>query len=229
MPLLSLPTISEIVKTDDGSETVIADSTVYGGANPARVDVGVHLLAFKVDEDLEEVAMTVEDYDPNAVTSFTVTNTTDGHQKFVMLIFDDYDAADTYERYDTVFRPADGLLYRSISVAPITGQAPPNATYWEVVTKTQVYDSIDTATESANVVVGSVQQVLTFSSGQCLTTLASRNAKENCCGTCKNPKLKDDTDNLWMLIYTATAASNVGRYTEGEVMMRMADNYCDCC
>lgn len=229
MALTAAPTITTINRVDDESTTVITDSTVYGGANPDRTEVAVYLLAYKVDEDLEETALTVQTYDQDSATTFTVENDTDGHQKFVMLIADDYDNAREYEQYEVAYRAADELLYRFTSATPATGQAPPNTDYWEVTTAEEIYEAIDTDEESTNVVVGIVQQVLTFSAGQCLTLLASRNAKENCCGECKNPKLKEDVDSLWQLVYTATLASNIGEYTAGERMMRTAEQYCDCC
>jgi hypothetical protein len=229
MALTALPTITSINKVDDGSTTVITDSTVYGGANPLRTATAVYLLAYRVDEDLEETSLTVQSFDQDDATTFTVENTIDGHQKFILLIVDDYNGATEYDRYDVVYRPADGLLYRSMSVAPITGQDPPDTTYWEVVTATELYEAIDTAEESVNLVVGIVQQVLTFAAGQCLSILASRNAKDNCCGECKNPKLKEDVDMLWHLVYVSTIASNIGEYTAGERNMRVAENYCDCC
>lgn len=230
MALVALPTITSINKVDDESTTIITDSTVYNtGGNPARSAVAVYLLAYKVDEDLEETSLTVQSFDQDDATTFTVENTIDGHQKFILLIVDDYNNATEYDRYDVVYRPADGLLYRSTSVTPITGQAPPNTTYWEVVDPVDLYEAIDETEESANLVVGVVQQVLTFSAEQCLAILASRNAKDNCCGVCNNPKLKEDVDMLWHLVYVSTIASNIGEYTAGERNMRSAEQYCDCC
>lgn len=229
MALTALPTITSVDKTDDGSNTVIADSTVYGGLNPLRTAVAVALLAFKVDEDLVETALTIQSYDPESVTSFTVTNTIDGHQKFVLLIFNEYDSGTVYNEFDAVFYPLTGLYYRSISTSPFSGVDPTNTTNWEVVTPTQIYDAIDTGNESANVITGTLQTVLTFSATQCLGDIAPLNAKANCgSGNCKDDKLEQKMNELWLLVFTATLASTRQQYLEGERMMRLAENYCDC-
>lgn len=227
MALIATPTISSITKTDDGSVTNITDATVYGSPNPNRVDVVVDLLAFKVDEDLVETGLEVATYDQETEDAFVVTNTTDGHQKFVLIITPEYSNITPYPQYSAVFY--NDRYYRVTALTPITGVLPTDVGNWEQITIEDLYESLGTSSESPNVEIGIVQQVLTFSASQCLGDLASQNAKHNCGGDCHDPKLKQKFDELWLLVYTASIASSRGLYTAGEGMMRMAESYCDCC
>ncbi len=228
MALTALPTIDSIVKTDDGSDTIIADSTVYGSPNADRNEVAVYLLPFKLNEDLEETALVQDDYDPETVTEFTVTNTTDGHQKYVQIIVDNYAGGTTYNQYDAVYYPTTGFLYKSKQSTPFSGVVPTNTTNWDVVTAQDLYEAIGSVEEATNVIVGIVQTVLTFSAQQCLTELAEDVAKEGCCDDCNNTKLKESFENLWLLVYVATISASRGKYTQGERFMREAETYCDC-
>lgn len=227
MALTATPIVSSIAKTDEGSTTNISDSTTYGSPELARVDVAVGLLAYKVDEDLVETGLDIAEYDPADATSFEVTNTIDGHQKFILFIVPNYDNAELYSQYDTVFY--NNAYYRLIVTGPISGTLPTDIDSWEIMTLEELYEAIGSAEEATNISVGIVQQVLTFSASQCLGDLASSNAKTNCAGDCKDPKLKQKFDELWLLIYTSAIASTRGNYTSGEKMMRMAEAYCDCC
>jgi hypothetical protein len=226
MALTLTPQIGTITKTDDGSTTQILDSTNYGSPEVERNTKAVYLLAFKVDEELEETALTIETYDPETVTEWVVENTTDGHQKFVLLVVQIYQALEQYEANDVVFY--NDLLYRNVSGGNLTGTTPGTDANWSAVTSAEVYALIDTAEEAPNLLLEVVQTVLTFAAQQCLGTIAAQHAKENCGGTCGDSRLKDKFDELWTLIYVANIASTRGKYTEGERQMRMAETYCDC-
>jgi hypothetical protein len=229
MALTALPEINSIVKTDEGSNTIITDSTVYGGANPDRNEVSVHLLAFKVDEDLEETALTDEDYDPILVEEFTVVNTDDGHQKFILFIIDFYNSLTTYAPNAVIYHIGTSAIYQNTSGVGSTGATPGVDATWEVITEEELYASIGTETEPDGLVYDVLQTVLTFQAQACLGLKASAHAKSNCAGCTDNPKAKDDFDELWLLVYLAAVASTRERFTEGERFMRSAEKYCDCC
>jgi hypothetical protein len=227
MALTATPTISSIAKTDEGSTTIITDATVYGSPNADRADVVVDLLAYKVDEELAKTALTITTYDAETEDTFEVTNTIDGHQQFVLVITPEYSGITAYPQYSAVFY--QDAYYRVTALTPITGVLPTDVGNWEVVTIEELFEAVDTSSESPNVAIGMVQQVLTFSASQCLGDLATQNAKTNCAGDCKDPKLKQKFDELWLLVYTSSVASSRGLFTAGEGMMRMAESYCDCC
>jgi hypothetical protein len=226
MALIPNPTLGVITKTDDGSTTTVTDATNYGAPEVERNTKAVYLLAFKVDEDLVEVGLDVETNDPLTVEDFTVENTTDGHQKFVLLIVQIYQGGEQYEDNDVVYY--DGVLYQNVSGGNLTGSTPAVGVNWAVVTADDIYELIGTADEPANLLYEVLQHVLAFTAEQCLGEIAPAHAKANCCGECTNPALETKFRELWLLIYVANIASNRGRYTEGERYMRSAENYCDC-
>lgn len=228
MPLVALPTITAINKTDTGSETIIHDSTVYGGSDPARISQSVHLLAYKVDEKLDETNLQIASYDPLIVEDFTVTNTIDGHQRFVLVIVPRYDVGTAYTFHQAVYNTSGGGLYQSISASPVTGSDLNDTAIWRPVLVDDLYNYIGTSDNAPNVIFGIKETVLTFSAAQCLGDLARKNAKENCCDGCGNEKVKEDFDNLWLLVFVANIASERSQFTDGEIDMRQADNYCDC-
>lgn len=226
MALTGILTIASLTKTDEGSNTNLTDATVYGGANPLRSATASALLAFKVNESLEETALDVTPYDPASAVNFVVENTIDGHQKFVLLIILRYSVASTYNLHDVVYNVSNGLYYKSISATPIIGVDPTNPGSWVLTTPDEIYETIGTATAPPNLVYTITQTVLTAATKVQVGLYAIQNAKDNCCDGCSNPKLRDQFTELWSLIYAADTASVYEMYTEGEKFMRLADSYC---
>ncbi len=229
MALTPLPTISSISLIEDGSTTNIADSTVYGSPNAARADVGVALLAFKVDADLVETELEIEEYDYNTDSTYVVTNTLDGNQKFVLIIADDYVGATTYNQYDVVFYPTTSLFYQATEPGTVSGVIPTDTNEWAPIDPADIYANVDTATEAGNIVIGIIQTVLTFAAEQCLGDLATEVAKESCCDDCTPSKTREKFENLWTLVYVSQIANTRQKYIEGENFMREAETYCNCC
>lgn len=221
--------ISSVVKTATGSDTIITDSTTYGGANPARSVVAVAIKAVKIDKDQVETPLTVASYDDETATTFTVTNTYDGWQRFYCSIIDDYDGGTTYNQYDVVHYPSTGLYYRSTSSTPFSGVLPTVTANWSVVTHDQIVAAIGTATESENVLTQIVQTDLSFATTQCLDDIVIALAMENCCDGCSNPQLETKKRKLELLAYAINVASSREMYLQGEKFAREAENYCDNC
>lgn len=228
MALTANPTIGTIVRTDEGSNTPIIDSTTYGGVNDDRNEVSVHLLAYKVDEDLEETALTVEEFDPTDVEEFTVQNSEDGHQKFIMFIIPLYAGLTSYPMYSVVYHTATERIYYNNSGSTISGITPGADSSWTALDLDEVYELLDTNGEPENLVYTILQTVLTFEAQACLGLKASSHAKANCSGCSEDPKAKDEFDELWLLVYMASVAATRQKYTEGERFMRAAEKYCDC-
>lgn len=228
MALSANPQIDEVVLTDEGSNTLVSDDTTYGLPELTRSEVGVFLLAYKVDEDLVHTALTIETYDPTVVTSWTIENTIDGYQKYVMLIVPSYTSSPTFNANDVVWDITTHSIYQNISGAVANSVPLEDTDTWAVKTAQEVYDLLDTASEPSNLVIGETSTVLTIKAKQCLGNLAPQHAKENCPGCPGNAKLKEQFDDLWLLIYLAAVASSRQKYVEGERFMRSAENYCDC-
>lgn len=229
MALTATPQIGQIVKTTEGSNTIIVDSTTYGGDNEERNEVSVHLLAFKVDADLEETALEIESYDPTSVTSFTVTNGDDGHQKFILFIIPLYSSLVTFADKALVYHTDTETIYQNTSDGDVTDVTPGSDSTWTEVSLETVYELIDTDNDPSNLILDILQTVLSFQAQACLGLKATAHAKSNCSGCNGNPKAKEDFDELWLLVYLAAVASTRERFTEGERFMRSAEKYCDCC
>lgn len=221
--------ISEIVRTETGSQTVIADSTSYGGVNPPRTSVAVEIRAVKIDTSQNETSLTVESYDPETVQSFTVNNTVDGWQRFYCSIIDDYDGVTIYNQYDVVYYPTTGLYYRSISSTPFSGILPTVTANWNPVTYDQIVAALGTDEEAQNVVTQIVQTVLSFASTQCLDDAVIKSAMEGCCGGCNDKQTELKKQDLFTLTYAMNVASSREMYLQGEKFAREAETYCTNC
>ena len=145
--LLSIDSISS-----DRQTATLLDSTVYGGANPARAAVGAYVVVQKMTAEStvsSTVTATGNDADPQTDVSWTFPLTTlDGWYRVLFIAPEDYDAGDTYALYDVIQDPATSIVYRSKQAGNI-GNALSNGTYWEVVTALVALNE-GTATESVN-------------------------------------------------------------------------------
>lgn len=136
----------------------LTDATVYGGANPARADVAVYLTGEKIKADgTVDYDLTVDTYTPTSATTFTFDIEDDGWHKFKFAIIPDWNVATAYVTYDVVNDA--GVVYQAIGAT--TGNQPPNASYWSVVTTpTDVIDSDGTAAESGNLQFQVLEQII---------------------------------------------------------------------
>jgi hypothetical protein len=139
----------------------ITDATVYGGANPARADGALYITGEKMNADgTVEDDITFVTYSPSGVdawTSVTFDIEKDGWHKFKIVFIRDFNIATNYAQYEAVY--SGGVVYRATQAS--VGQAPPNASYWEVVSEpTSLLDNDGTATESPNLEFQLLQRVI---------------------------------------------------------------------
>lgn len=142
----------------DRSEFVLTDETEY--LAPLRADIGIYLKLYKVDIEGErtELDITPDNADAALTAEWTVEYTIDGHYQGDYIAVPDYDNAEAYILYDAVY--SGGVVYRALGAT--TGNAPPNVTYWEVISDpTSLVANDGTAEESQNVTSYVFNDVLT--------------------------------------------------------------------
>lgn len=228
---LNLVKSSVSVIDTDTTYTNLTDSTAnYGtGGNPIRDAFAVFLAAFKVDVNLKETALSVQDYDPEDATTFVVVNSIDGHQKFKYCVIPRYTSATGYSLYDVVWSETEEKWYRA-KLGGFSDIEPPNTTYWEeIADPSELIDNDGTSEESPNLQYQILETVLDISARQCLGQLAIDNSKEACDANCIKPnQLSKDVEALRSLVYWMQVADSRQLYTKGEKFARLSETYCGC-
>lgn len=156
---------AEAISGDYFTGTITDETADYGvGGDPLRSAGALYITGEKinadgtVDSDLEFTY--VADYqDTWSTITFTIPK--DGWHKFKIVFIRDYDAGTSYTQYEAVYDPASKIVYRATAAGPFSGQAPPNASYWEVVSEpTSLVDNVGGATDSPNLEYQLLQRVL---------------------------------------------------------------------
>lgn len=201
------------------------DNTVYGGANPARADVAVYLTSEKIKADTTvDYEVTIDSYNPESATTFTFDIETDGWYKAKYVIIPDYDNGTAYVQYDAVY--SGGVVYRAL--AGTTGNAPPNASFWEVIsTPTSLIDNDGGATESANIAFQIKQDIIYPFSKTCYGDKTAEAALD-CCSTCDRTEKVLDYEYIGVLVDGMDVANQRGLYSKGEKIALKALEFCDC-
>lgn len=217
----------------DGLTSNWTDSTVYGGANPNRVQVAIWLTAYKVDVNQVETGLTVTVFDPELATSFVTTNGIDGWTRYYFIIINNWLVGTTYNRYDLVWDATGNKFYQYINVTSTAGNAVSNATYWAVVADPTIYlKQIGTSTAVNNIAAYQIiNKVLDYQTSICYIKAASKHAEE-CCGNddcgCDSRlgklyhKIRDIFSNL-------TLNESTGQFLSGEKNARLVEKYCSDC
>ncbi len=215
----------------DGTTTTWTDETVYGGANPDRNEVAVFITAYKVNEALEETALTVASFDPESATSFTITNTSDGWQKTYFVIADTWLVGTTYNRDDVVWSASLNQFYEYINATPSAGNIVTNTTYWAVLADptTKIAD-VGTAEESGNLIYQVVSTILDYQVAKCYGNVMVRYAIEICgeyfgCDS----ELEKTKKRLHTLLTVMRLDNTRQLYLEGERATVLATTYCEDC
>lgn len=212
------PDFTVSISTDRLTGT-ITDSTVYGGANPARADLLVFLSGFKLDASQDETALTVtgNDEDPATDSSWTFNIDKDGAFKFCWVAIPEYGVGTTYAQYDAVY--SGSTVYRS-KVAGNVGNAVSDTTYWEVISDpADLANNADTATESLNITSQVYLRTLTPNGQYYFANYLSDEA---------DPDTLDDSlqkYNVWRwLLDAAAVADSRSEVEEGERICRIIES-----
>lgn len=207
----------------DRSQSTVEDNTVWGtDGNPARADVGVFLKMYKVDQTSVRTALTTtpDNADAEVTAEWTFDLTVDGHYQGDYIVVPDYNGATAYVQYDVSY--SGGVVYRALQAT--TGNAPPNATYWEVVSDpTTLVANDGTATESANATVYVFNDILTPNTEYKFGNIAEDVALEF--GTTSSREEDVETyEMVAVLLDGMWIASTRQEYSNGEKIARKMDS-----
>ncbi len=203
----------------------LTDSTTYGGANPARSAGAFYVSGEKLKSDgtLDE-AIVFSSYDQEVDTTYTFTIPKDGWHQFYAVFIRDYDNGATYNQYDVVYQDSNNLVYRALSNG-ITGIAPPNVTYWEVISSpTALIDNVDTASESTSLEYQIYNRVL-YPNAKTFAGTASAAAAINGCSDCER---SEDVLVYEQAVINVDALNNYdarSQHALGEEIARASDEF----
>lgn len=224
--------ITGVSVSDDGETITVVDEYAYGsGGNPARAGVGVHLAAYKVDEDLVETALTVTAFDPNDVDTFTVTYDSDGRNKFVLVFAPDWSIGTTYDQYDVVWSTAEEAFYQYINDASTAGNAVTDTDYWEAVDNpASLVENVGETEEPGLLYYQVYEAILDFNTAKCYADVVILACKEGCTDDCDcKSKIGRAKSKIRTLLSVMRVSHVRGRYIAGEKAAREAERYCDDC
>lgn len=220
MPLS--PVLSVKSYTADATSGTNQDDTVYGGANPARSAVVTYTKFYKLDRLGNATELTVASYDPETATEYTYTLPQDGWVQQWFVIIQDYAGGTTYNRYDVVYNDSDNKVYRSVSVAPFSGQAPPNLTYWEEITDpVALIENDGEANESANL-IWTIFDFIATPNTRIYAGDAVDAASSDCCSDCERSEKVLDYEFFYVQLDGMVGAGQRSRFAAGEKMARKA-------
>lgn len=217
------PEITFTSESPSGDEyiCVFTDSTTYGAPNPDRNDGAVYFTGEKINYDSSvDADITIASYTPSSATSFTATIVKDGWHRFKFIWIPTYDAGTTYLLYDAV--DSSGVVYRALQNS-FSGQAPPNASYWEVITApTDLVDNDGTATDSANTAPLLYQIIIYPFAKETYGDLAEDFAIK-CCGTFDDLEQFTAYKEIGGIVAALKASNTRERFASGEKISRYAD------
>lgn len=209
----------------DGVQSTLTDSTVYGGANPDRNEVAVFLKAYKVDVDQVKSSLAIESFDPELATTFRVTNDVDGWYQFLFAIVDYWLIGTTYNEDDIVWSPTEDAFYLYINASPSAGNLVTNSTYFTEISDPTAYP------DAPNIIFQQLDKVITYQTGVCFIKAASKHAKDYCDGDgCGCDTRLGRLYHKIRELFTNMGFNDVrGLYLEGEKNARLAEKYCSDC
>ena len=218
---ISLSYSSEISSSGVYTGTITDATADYGvGPNPLRSEGAFYISGFKLNKDGSVAEDLVFDsYDPETDTEYTFTIPKDGWHQFYGVFVPDYDNAYAYSQYELALQ--GGVVYQALTAT--TGNAPPNATYWSVVTDpTTIVDAENTTTESPNLAYQIYSRVI-YPNAKTFAGTATAAAAVDCCGDCER---SEDVLVYEMASINVDAMNNYdyrGQYALGEEIARASD------
>lgn len=216
---------SESPNEDGNFDSVLTDVLVYGGSNPARVDVNVYISGEKIkQDDSVDFDVTFDSYTPSSASTFSFEVTKDGYYKFKYVAIPDYDNAHDYAQYDVVY--SAGVVYQAFA-NPSTGTAPTNPSFWEVVSSpTDLIDEVGSATEAGNLLYQVYERILYPFTKTAAGDTAETAALE-CCSDCERGEDVKTYELLAVLADGMNSADQRGKTARGERIARKAQEVID--
>ena len=214
------PDISSIAFNSDATEATITDSTTYGGLNDDRSEVVVYLQVWKMDEDEVETAVTVDNDDPENVTSWTFDSSTDGWYRALITIIPEW-VSGNYAAGNVVYY--NGTLYESILLG-VGNPLPTNVTYFSPI------EFDDEGIINGDNVAYDYQDYLVIEQGKiCAGEAASEWFKSKDCSNCDKLKLAESMLQKRGMILAAQRFAALSLYSKAEAIVRQLEIDCESC
>ena len=211
-------TVSSVLK--DNTQATITDSTTY--TSPARADLYSIFYAYKVDENDTETALgIVTQGDRNAVAEWTVYTPTDGHNRFILVLYPVW-VSQAYVAGNLVER--NGVIY--ICLLDHSGVDPEvnGGSEWAVHTAIGADYLVD------NVEYGLLNCVLFGRLKTCFAEETAEAARTACaCDDDKKPSEIQRYERLGILIDGIAVDNYQTRYSNAEKKVRYMAKLCPNC
>ncbi len=197
----------------------LTDEFVY--TSPARNTLNVYLTAAKINQSgAVESVVDINTYDPTTASTFTFDVEKDGYYRFKYAIIPDYDNAVDYAQYDVVY--SGGVVYQAFA-DPSTGTAPPNASFWTVVSDpTDLLDDVDTDEDPGNLLYQLYERIL-YPFTKVAYGDSSEEAALECCSNCERGEDVKTNEFFAVMIRGMNAADLRGKFIQGEKIARKAE------
>ncbi len=213
----------------DCNELTFIDETVYGGANPARNEVALLVIAYKKglpDESDTRLTVTPDVTDPTASTTWYVTSTLDGWHSLPTYAVPVYNAATPYALNDCVFH--NSAYWQCL--AATTGTEPgTDPTFWSqlLTDDTNISGTMQALEAAGNVTYNYFNYIVTCRSEKCYSKLVVGAATNGCCEGCTDAELKQTYERVDVLLNGTFSLCTQLRYAEAEEVVRNITHICE--
>lgn len=213
------PNISTLTFSSDADTATITDNTVYGlSGNPARNTLAVYLELWKMASDSTSEAITVDNTDPENVTSWDFDSSDDGWYKARIYIVPEFDIATAYTTGQAVYYNA--ALY--ICIANSTGNLPSNTLFFS--------SSSLTGIASASNITTAYQDYLVIEHGKkCAGDAAGEWYKAKDCSNCDKADLMSSMLQKRAMVIAAQRFASISQYNKAEEIARKLETTCESC
>jgi hypothetical protein len=196
----------------DGAFVIAQDDTTYGNGELERNEVALYLYGWKKFNDKEDIALTLDNGDPNLTTQWQVQTTLDGWYSFMLFAVQVWTPSTNVVANDLLFY--NNSLWRalqdSLNVTPGT-----DVLYYVEYTG----DLTEETTLPSTVQVGTNNYLHTIYSEIINNKIVVNKAKNNC-GNCAIEDLADLYMQADVTINALFIAYGQERWADGEMMAR---------
>lgn len=215
------PIINQLTFSADSETGTITDSTVYGtGGNPARNTLAVFLELWKMDKDSNETSITIDNTDPENVTSWDFDSSTDGWYRARVWIIPEFNILTAYTIGQVIYYPSTSTVY--IVTANGTGNLPTNTSFFSPTTFN--------ASSSANNITTEYQDYLVIERGlKCAGEATGKWYKNKNCGNCDKIDLMAQFLQKRAMVIAAQRFAGINLYPKAEEVVRKLEIACESC
>jgi hypothetical protein len=197
----------------------LIDETVYGGANPLRVDLAVYMTGVKKNNLGDDTPLTIlpEVTDKFTVAKWAVESSLDGWHSFTMYGLTVWDSGTSYVTGDAIYD--NGNVYKALRAST---NAPPatSGSDWVAV------QELSEINDAGNIEYGLTDINITCRSEICYSKVVSQAALAMCNNSC-DTLLEKHFREVDVLLQGANVKCLQERNAEFETIIRALDNVCE--